>query len=413
MPTSRQVVSDADRPAFSQSSWARPVRVRSGSSTSPSPRETCCERKERRSRSDRSASLPKRSRAVGGALDRRADRHPLEVRLLRRGLPGGPGALRALGVVRGAARPGVVGELVVVPDRDDRRLGVQRLEVRVGLVRGVPQPVVGEGDDFVGGGVRADDLVTGAVLAGAVLVDVVAQVQPGVQVAAGREMAVRREVAGLPVGAGHHAEPQPGHRGVGGRGGAGAGDGRVGAARGEAEPVVGGRAQAAYVRLDGVVGGGGGEDGAPRDDVGERPVAGDGPAHLGVRADAGAGVASGAGVTRVHSSTPSGSGSPEATPCRKAGAERAARAAGATASGPARAAPGGGRLDDRAAARGEGAVSAVAETALSVLPCRLVTADQVTDAYMPERANSGKVRPLFSRPSDRRVSPSAPCRPPR
>lgn len=39
------------------------------------------------------------------------------------------------------------------------------------------------------------------------------------------------------------------------------------------------------------------------------------------------GTASGAGVTRVHSRTPSGSGSPEATPCRKAGAESAAWAA--------------------------------------------------------------------------------------
>ena len=62
LPTSRQVVSDAARPAFSQSSWARPVIVRSGSSTEPLPTLTCCERKERRSSRDRSASLPKRSR---------------------------------------------------------------------------------------------------------------------------------------------------------------------------------------------------------------------------------------------------------------------------------------------------------------------------------------------------------------
>lgn len=168
--------------------------------------------------------------AVGGALDRRADRHPLEVRLLGGGLPVGPGALRALGVVLRAPGPGVVGELVVVPHGDDRGGGVQRLEVRVGLVTGVPDAVVGEGDDLVGGGVRADDRAPGAVVAGRVLVDVVAQVQPGVQVAAGREMAVPREVPGLPVGAGDHPEAQPRHGGVGGWRRAGAGRGGVGAA---------------------------------------------------------------------------------------------------------------------------------------------------------------------------------------
>ena len=133
---------------------------------------------------------------------------------------------------------------------------VQGLEVGVGFVTPVPGAVVGEGGDLVGRGVRAYDGVAGAVLAGRVLVDVVAEVQPGVQVAARREMAVRGEVARLPVGAGDHAEAQAGHGGVGRRGGAGAGGGRVGAAGGEAEPVVGGRPQAADVRLDGVVGGG-------------------------------------------------------------------------------------------------------------------------------------------------------------
>ncbi len=38
------------------------------------------------------------------------------------------------------------------------------------------------------------------------------------------------------------------------------------------------------------------------------------------------GTASGVGVTRVHSRIPSGSGSPEATPCRKAGPFEAAEA---------------------------------------------------------------------------------------
>jgi hypothetical protein len=52
-------------------------------------------------------------------------------------------------VVLGSARPGVVGELLVVPDRDDRGGGVQGLEVGIGLVLGVPCAVVGEGDDLV------------------------------------------------------------------------------------------------------------------------------------------------------------------------------------------------------------------------------------------------------------------------
>src|SRR3954469_2089120 len=48
------------------------------------------------------------------------------------------------------------------------------------------------------------------------------------------------------------------------------------------------------------------------------------------------GIASAAGVTRVHSRMPSGSGSPEATPCRKAGVSVAARGGRAAASGTAR-----------------------------------------------------------------------------
>src|SRR5262249_42726430 len=161
---------------------------------------------------------------------------------------------------------GVVGELVVVPDRDDRRLVVQGLEVGVGLVTGVPDTVVGERDDLVGRGVRADDRAAGPVLTALVLVDVVTQVQPCVQVSAGGEVAVGREVAGLPVGAGDHAETQSGHRGARGRGRAGAGDGGVGAAGGEAEPVVSGGRETANVGLDRVVGGGGGGDGPLGDD---------------------------------------------------------------------------------------------------------------------------------------------------
>ena len=71
-------------------------------------------------------------------------------------------ALGARRVVLGAAGPGVVGDLVVVPDRDHRVRGVQRLQVGVGLVLAVPDAVVGERDDLVRRAVRADDVLAPA-----------------------------------------------------------------------------------------------------------------------------------------------------------------------------------------------------------------------------------------------------------
>jgi hypothetical protein len=44
LPTSRQVASEGFSPALSQLSWARPVIVRSGLSTSPLPVLACWER---------------------------------------------------------------------------------------------------------------------------------------------------------------------------------------------------------------------------------------------------------------------------------------------------------------------------------------------------------------------------------
>lgn len=93
------------------------------------------------------------------------------------------------------------------------------------------------------------------------------------------------------------------------------------------------------------------------------------------------GTASAVGVTRVHSRTPSGSGSPEATPCRKAGVSVAAPAGSAAISGPARTAVAAAALTT-VRRRGEG------ELTLSGALYRLVTSDQVTDRYQRERANS-------------------------
>ena len=62
LPTSRQVVSEDFSPAFSQSSWARPVSVRSGSSTAPLPIGDLLRAEGAQVEQERSASLPKRSR---------------------------------------------------------------------------------------------------------------------------------------------------------------------------------------------------------------------------------------------------------------------------------------------------------------------------------------------------------------
>ena len=204
--------------------------------------------------------------------------HPLEVGLRAGGLAVGERALVRL-VVLGPARPGVVGHLVVVPRADPRHVRVQRLQVRVGAVLRQPDPVVGQGDDLVGRLVRADGPGLAHVLAAAVLVDVVAQLDDRVQVPAGLEVAVAGEEPGLPVGTRHHPDapaPGGGRRAVGG-GGAGAAGGRGLPEGAEAVvvPAVGG--QAGAVDLDGVVAAGVGDERARPDDAREAGVEGDLP----------------------------------------------------------------------------------------------------------------------------------------
>src|SRR5204862_5894 len=81
----------------------------------------------------------------------------------------------------------------------------------VGLVLGVPDPVVGEREDLVGGLGGADRVAAVGELAGAVLVDVVAEVHDETDVVALGQVPVRAEVAGLPVAARDHAEAQVVH----------------------------------------------------------------------------------------------------------------------------------------------------------------------------------------------------------
>src|SRR3546814_4255934 len=71
------------------------------------------------------------------------DRHPLMMRALGRGFANAPIAL-AFNMIFGAALPDVVGELMVVPLRDHRKQRVEALEVGVGAIGGVAQPIVGE-----------------------------------------------------------------------------------------------------------------------------------------------------------------------------------------------------------------------------------------------------------------------------
>lgn len=109
------------------------------------------------------------------------------------------------------------------------------------------------------------------------------------QVRAGGQVAVGGEVAGLPVGAGDHAEADPCGRRLVGRGGQGASGGGDGGAGGEPVPVRRLRLEPAHVHLDRVVGGGARGDGTGGDHVGEVLVGGHLPAHLGGRAETGTG----------------------------------------------------------------------------------------------------------------------------
>ncbi len=147
---------------------------------------------------------------VGQLLVGESERHPLEVGL--HGVRATRQVVPLTGVVvLGALGPGVVGHLVVVEDRDPRVLAVRGLEVAVGLVQGVPQPVALE-VDRLGRGLTVADAHqlrwTVAVRTVAVLVDVVAHVQDEVKVVASRDRAVGGEPATGVVAARGEGEPQ-------------------------------------------------------------------------------------------------------------------------------------------------------------------------------------------------------------
>ncbi len=215
---------------------------------------------------------------VGGAVH--PQRHPLVVRAVGAGAPL-PVVTLALVVVLGAVAPLVVGDLVVVPRDDPRVLRVQVLQVRVGLVLRVPAAVVGDRHHLARRVVGPDVLVAlpHPVLTRGVLVEVVAEVEHGVEVVAPREVAVRREPAGLQVGARDDAEPEVAGRRAAARRGAGAADPAARAVVGEPVVVPGRRLQAGHVDLDGVVAARAGAEPAAAHDLAEAGVGGDLPPH--------------------------------------------------------------------------------------------------------------------------------------
>ena len=133
------------------------------------------------------------------------------------GLQGGvathqPVALRGALVILGTTSPAVIGGFVVVPDGDQRRCGAQGLEIGICVVLGIALAVVVKADDLA---VRQESPIRGCVLrlpiaAGAVFVDVVAQMHHGVIGVDGMDgsgPAVGRELfGGGEVGAGEHRQ---------------------------------------------------------------------------------------------------------------------------------------------------------------------------------------------------------------
>ena len=116
-------------------------------------------------------------------------------------------------MVFSTALPAVVRRFMVIPDGDQRRSGPQGLKARIRVVLGVALAVVVEAEDLAVGqeATAAGGVFGGAIAAGAIFVDVVTHLKPGViGVGAvdrrcpgiGVELLGRRE-----VGAGEYGQP--------------------------------------------------------------------------------------------------------------------------------------------------------------------------------------------------------------
>ena len=176
----------------------------------------------------RSEQLPEAERPVGALAGPGLgfpDRHPLEVGLDGGRPPHEPVAFFFLDlVVLGAVGVGVVRDLVVVPDTHEGVEPVHLLEVGIRLVLRVPGPVVREGGDLLVRLGRPPEPGAVAVVAVRVLVEVVPEVEDGVEVVPLRDPPVHVEVAERQVGAGDERQPdmvrvprqglRPAHRGL-------------------------------------------------------------------------------------------------------------------------------------------------------------------------------------------------------
>ena len=174
---------------------------------------------------------------------------------------------------------------MVVPDGDKRRSGPQGQQARIGVVLGVALAVVVEAEDLAVGQetTAAGGIFGGAIAAGAIFVDVISNLKPGV-IGVG---AVDRRCPGIgvellgrrKVGAGEHRQP---HRITVHRQGLGLADARDRIPGSETVEVGGVGLEAWRLHLHGPVAGGTGGEAATAFDGTRRKVsaAGDLPKHI-------------------------------------------------------------------------------------------------------------------------------------
>ncbi len=200
--------------------------------------------------SETNASMDAEPRRAGDA----AHGQPLQPGLPTASRPRRPRALAGI-MVLGPTPPGVVGDLVVVPHSDHRMAGVHGLKVTVEPVAPVSGPVVGQRGALVcgvgvPGGYRAGQAFAQRTV-GTVLVDVVAEVEHGINVLLCK-MAIGREESPVVVGAGHHAQA---HRRVciDRRGRSGSADRGTGTEGAESVPVPLAGFEPRHVDVHGVV----------------------------------------------------------------------------------------------------------------------------------------------------------------
>jgi hypothetical protein len=100
-------------------------------------------------------------------------------------------------VILRTAPPGVVRDFVVVPCRDQGMPRMHRDRVRIGLVLRVPPPVFVECRNLTRrlGNPAKPFRMLGGVIAHAVLVNVVAEVNNGVEIVLQRDIAIHVEIA--------------------------------------------------------------------------------------------------------------------------------------------------------------------------------------------------------------------------